>query len=317
MGIYSQDKRRAQLLTPLGKDVLLLRRFHGQEGLSQLFHFDLELFSENRSISFASIVGKNVAVRMQLEDGSAAFLNGFINSFSQGGTEYVESGTSGVWMTHYTASLIPWPWFLTCTRNCRIFQNKTTADIIQAVFADHQFADYALRLHGNYQPREYCVQYRETDFHFVSRLMEQEGIFYFFEHEEKKHTLVLADHHSEFKPSPVWPTVYFRPLEGGVEKTEVIKEWSLRQEVRPGRYTLRDFNFETPLVQLTSGVIGKDERGYEIYDYPGGYVKRDQGDQLAGIRMEEEESPLLQIQGAGNCLGMLPGFRLELKEHYR
>ncbi len=317
MAVYSQDNRRARLITPLGKDVLLLRSFHGQEGLSQLFHFELEMFSENRSLSFASLVGKNATIHIQLENGSAGYLNGFFRSFTQGATEYVESGSGGIWLTQYAATLVPWPWFLTCTRNCRIFQNKTTIEILQAIFTDRQFADYDLRLSGNYLPREYCVQYRETDFHFLSRLMEEEGIFYFFEHEEKKHTLVLADHPSEFKPSPVWPDMYFRPMEGALERAETIRDWSLCQQVRPGQYTLCDFNFETPLVRLSSGVPGKDERGYEIYDYPGEFADRDQGDQLVGIRMQEEESFLLTIQGEGNCLGMLPGYRFELKEHYR
>ncbi len=317
MGTFSQDQRRAQVITPLGKDVLLLRRFRGCEGISQLFRFDLEMFSENRSLPFASLVGKNVSLRWQLDNGSEAFLNGFLSSFTQGGTEYVESSPTGIWMTNYTATLVPWPWFLTCTRNCRIFQNKTTADILQAIFADRKFSDYALRLHGNYQPREYCVQYRETDFQFISRLMEEDGIYYFFEHEQKKHTLVLADHSSEFKPSPVWPEILFRPVEGGIEKSETVRTWMLSQEVKPGQYTLRDFNFETPLVQLSSGVTGKDERGYEIYDYPGEFTARDQGDQLTGIRMQEEETFLMHIRGEGNCLGMQPGFRFELKEHYR
>ncbi len=248
---------------------------------------------------------------------SFSYINGFLNSFSQGGTELIEAGKTGVTLAIYRATLVPWMWFLTCRQDSRIFQNKSVPDIIQEVFKGQGFADFRLQLNGDFKSREYCVQYRESNFDFVSRLMEEEGIFYFFEHEETKHTLVMANHHSSFKLLPKFPTVYYQPQEKGFQTEEMIKEWNVRQIVRPAIYTLRDFNFETPHTDLTSQVSGKDERKYEVYDYPGEYEKRGEGDRLVNIRLEEGETSLLEISGKSNCLAFVSGYRFDLKDHYR
>src|SRR5262249_15939458 len=146
-------------------------------------------------------VGKKATVLIHLPDLSKRYINGIISSFSQGGSSPLESGTTPAAFSTYHATLVPWLWALTRTSDCRIFQNLTVPDIIAKVFKEHGFSDFANRLYGSFEPREYCVQYRETDFNFVSRLMEEEGIFYFFEHTEDKHTLVLANRSNEFKPS--------------------------------------------------------------------------------------------------------------------
>src|SRR5262249_49957139 len=144
----------------------------------------------------------------------------------------------------YFATLVPWLWTLTRTSDCRIFQNLPVPDIIAKIFKEYGFSDFANRLYGSFEPREYCVQYRETDFNFVSRLMEEEGIFYFFEHEADKHTLVLANRPNEFKPSPLHKAVSYKSLIGEQNEQDVITEWNMSQEVRPGIYTLIDYNFE-------------------------------------------------------------------------
>src|SRR5439155_3673635 len=135
--------------------------------------------SENSNISFDSIVGQRVTIRVYLSDGSDRYFNGFVSRFSQAGSDER--------FTHYNAEVVPWLWFLTRTADCRIFQNMTIPDIITKIFKDLGFSDVKNVLQGSFEPRDYCVQYRETDFNFVSRLMEQYGIFYFFEHEEDKH----------------------------------------------------------------------------------------------------------------------------------
>ena len=164
---------------------MLLRGFKGTEGISRLFRFELDLLSENSSISFSDIIGKNVTISLKQPDESYRYLNGIISRFAQHATE--EQFTS------YSAEMVPWLWFLTRNADCRIFQNKSIPDIITQVFSDLGFNDYTNSLQGSYDPREYCVQYRESSFNFVSRLMEEYGIFYFFKHEQGKHTLVLAD----------------------------------------------------------------------------------------------------------------------------
>ena len=163
----AQQHRRIAISTPLGKDVLLLRGFTGSEAISQLFHFDLDLLSENDSIKFQDVVGKNVTLRIYDADGAERHWNGFISRFSQGAQDRR--------LTAYRAQMVPWLWFLTRTADCRIFQNQKVPDIIQKIFKDLGFSDFKLRLYGDFVTRDYCVQYRETDFNFVSRLMEEEG----------------------------------------------------------------------------------------------------------------------------------------------
>jgi type VI secretion system secreted protein VgrG len=306
---YTQDERLIRVHTPLGKDVLLLQSFSGQEGVSELFHFDLKMHSENRSVSFDAVVGKAATIQVMLADGEERFINGIVASFAQ-------AGSSGG-LAHYHATLVPWLWLLTRTSDCRIFQQMSVPDIIEKIFQERAFKDYSLRLHGSFQPRDYCVQYRETAFNFVSRLMQEEGIFYFFEHTKDKHTLVLANSPNEFKPCPNQASARYEAARGVGRNEDIISEWSFGQEVRPGKYTATDFNFETPLMDLTAQVTGKDERQYELYDYPGEYLTKDEGEQLVGVRMQEEDAPRLAAAGSGTCRAFTPGYRFDLKEHYR
>jgi type VI secretion system secreted protein VgrG len=193
---HTQENRPIAIDTPLGEDVLLLRGFTGYEGISRLFSFHLDLLAETSAISFNKIVGQRVTIRISPvdDDKPKRYINGFISRFVQSGSDR--------WFTHYHAEVVPWLWFLTRTADCRIFQNMTVPDIITKIFKDLGFTDFKNRLEGTFEPRDYCVQYRETDFNFVSRLMEQYGIFYFFEHEEEKHTLVIANAPTVHQPCP-------------------------------------------------------------------------------------------------------------------
>src|SRR3989442_5344568 len=224
---YTQTNRRIAISTPLGKDTLLLRGLSGTEAISQLFHFDLDLLSENDSIKFQDLVGKNVTLRIFDAEGAERHWNGYISRFSQGSQDRR--------LTAYRAQMVPWLWFLTRTADCRIFQNKTVPDIIQKTFEDLKFQDFELRLYGSFTPRDYCVQYRETDFNFVSRLMEEEGIYYYFEHTQDKHILVLANRSNEFKPSPLHKDVSYKSVVGDKRDEDVINEWNHSQEVRTGQ----------------------------------------------------------------------------------
>jgi type VI secretion system secreted protein VgrG len=314
---YTQENRLIRIDTPLGLDELLLHSFNGEEGISRLFHFELKMHSENRSIAFDSIVGKKATVTVILPDRSRRHINGIISSFSQGGSSPLEGGTTPTVFASYYATLVPWLWTLSRSSDCRIFQNMTVPDIITKVFKEHGFSDFANRLYGTFEPREYCVQYRETDFNFVSRLMEEEGIFYFFEHSQEKHVLVLANRANEFKPSALHPEVSYKTIVGENLERDVINEWNRSQEVRPGQYTLRDFNFKQPSLDLTSTVTGKDQRKFEIYDYPGEYREKGHGERLVGLRIEEEQTPLIVISGSSTCAGFTPGYRFDLRDHYR
>ena len=306
---HTQDERLAAITTPLGKDVLLLEGFSGSEGISELFRFDVRLLAEvDTTIDFDAIVGKNVTISIFTPAGDRYF-NGLVSRFSQG-----ESDST---FTAYTAEVVPWLWMLTQTADCRIFQDKTVPDIVMQVFKDLGFTDVRQQLTGSYPPREYCVQYRETDFNFVARLMEQYGIFYYFQHEKGTHTLVLADAKAAHQPAPLQAKARFHRIAAGETLTDhVVTRWRRQQQVRSGKFTLTDYNFETPSVNLAVNVDSQGSSSkFEIYDYPGEYQKRAEGEALVRTRIEEEECQRLIVDGGGSCAGFTAGYKFDLTEH--
>ena len=176
MASISQAQRLVRVNTPLGDDVLIPTAFSGQEHISGLFSFHLEALSLEESISPSDLVGKRVTISIERLDEEPRFFDGFASRLVNYGKSHD--------LTSYHIEVVPWLWFLTRTANCRIFQNKSIPDIIQQVFSDLGMTDFQMQLKGSFSPVEYCVQYRESAFNFVSRLMEQEGIFYFFQHED-------------------------------------------------------------------------------------------------------------------------------------
>jgi type VI secretion system secreted protein VgrG len=249
----TQATREISIDTPLGEDVLLLRSLRGQEAMSRLFTFDLDLVSEEPSIKYDDIVGKAVTIKLNLADGSQRYWNGFVSRFVQ--AERDEN------ISAYRAKVVPWLWFLDQTTDCRIFQNKAAPDIIKQIFGEYGFNDFSFKLYGSFVSRDYCVQYRESDFNFVSRLMEEEGIFYFFQHENGKHTMVLGNDPSAHEDCPEQSTARYEGTSGGWQDDDVILTWLQEQELRPGVYTATDYNFETPSMNLQSSVSGKEKWG--------------------------------------------------------
>jgi len=286
------------------------------EAISQLFRFDLVMLSENPSISFSDIVGQRVTVSVRRPDGGLRYINGFVSRFAQSGSD--------ARLTYYHAEIVPWLWFLTRWADCRIFQNKTVPDIIKQVFTDRGFNDFEDRCEGSFPTREYCVQYRETDFNFVSRLMEQHGIFYFFEHSDSKHTLILANSVHAHQQCPGQSRVSLREDAGPgalPDYEDVITEWRMDQEVRSGQYALSDYNFETPSTKLLENLSTRKEVAqntkYEVFDYPGVYLNISEGERIVNLRMEEEEAFVTVAAGNGTCRSLIPGFRFDLSDHYR
>ena len=314
----SQEERMISIDTPLGKDVLLLTGLKGMESLSALFDFQLNFVSENHGIPFPDIIGKNVTVSIVLADGGNRYFNGIISHFSQG-RGGGESSASDPMISYYTGRMVPWFWLLTQTADSRIFQDKSVPDIVEQIFSEKGFQDYNFRLHGTYEPMGYCVQYRETDFNFISRLLEENGIFYFFEHQNGKHNLVIADTRDENKPCPNQADASYQITGGGWLKEDVITSLEYRQEIRPAKYFLRDFNFETPAAieyeSKAKEVLGPGER--EIYDYHGRFMKRSLAEHLTNRRMEEEEAQVTTIMGESDCRAFTSGYRFKLMDFYR
>lgn len=316
---FTQENRSITIDTPLGRDVLMLTGISGSEAISVPFGYSLDIISENHNISFSNIIAKNITVSIALANGENRFINGIVSRFSQG-RGGGEAGGGDPRFSYYRAEVVPWLWLLKRTSDSRIFQGLSVPDIIEKIFTEKGFSDYKIKLQGTYNKRNYCIQYRETDFNFVSRLMEEEGIFYFFEHEDKKHTLILSDTPQEHKPCPNQENVRYELSGGGHDEEDTISSLEFIQEIRAGKYTVNDYNFETPNTSLLVEVPGKYKSGpgeRELYDYPGGYDKRAGGDRLAKIRMQEEETAITTINGGSNCRAFASGYRFQLQGFYR
>lgn len=320
-------------------DKLLLHSFSGTEGLSRLFRFDLEMLSlASTHVPASEVIGKKVVIRLAEKGKGHRYFIGLINRFSWTGKDHD--------FHHYHAEVVPWTWKLTLTSDCRIFQRKTIPQIIQQIFDENGFKSnehYQLKLNREYTAIDYVVQYRETDFNFVSRLMEQEGIFYYFEHSYEKggngdsapspshlkNLMVLVDQND--RGSSIDAPIAYVPHAGqGDTAHDRIYAWHETSALRPTRYTLRDYHFERSESDLEVSKPAKNKLGdgeWEIFDYPGEYAQRfdkpeaDQGkvkseaQTTARLRMEEEESPLLVSGGSSNCRAFIAGSLFTLHDH--
>jgi type VI secretion system secreted protein VgrG len=347
MPTITQDGRFMAITTPLGKDVLLLESFSGKEALSQLFHFKLGMFADAQSkVTFEQLLGQKVTVTLSPEGGTTPrYLNGIVSRLSQG--QRVKGLEQGATLIHYEADMVPQLWLLTKNVQSRIFQQKSVPDILKVVLKG---LDVTYEIQGTFAARDYCVQYRESDFDFASRLMEEEGIYYFFKHTSSGHQLVLANtpqsHPAVAGPSPI----KYEEIGGAARADERIVHWVKSQEIRTAKQTLRDHCFELPDDNLEAvepitesvqagTVTHKFKTGanssLENYDFPGRYAQRfdgvdpggsDQASNLqkifqdnkrtAGIRIQEEATPGLVIEGQSDCRALTAGHKFTLSEHF-
>src|ERR1700675_63385 len=241
---FSQTNRLLQVTTPLGADKLLVTAFNGHEQLSNLFTFDLSLIAENSTeIDFSQIVGKEITLKVATLGSGAEndwrYINGICSNFSE--------GDRNERFTSFSAEVVPKVWLLTRRAQSRIFQQQSVPDILKKVLEGIN-CDYQLR--GDYQYREYCVQYRETDFNFASRLMEEEGIYYYFKHSDGNHQMIVADNTSKHPTVPGQSTVIYEELSGDVRTDMRVVAWEKIQDLRSGECTLWDHTFERPTNHL-------------------------------------------------------------------
>ena len=308
-----QSNRFIAVSTPLAEDELLFRRMTATESLGRLFEINLELLSPSEDIKMDDVVGQDMTVRIELQDESDRYLNGFC-------CEFMQTGRLGQYVT-YEAVLRPWFWFLTRTADCRIFQEMTVPDIIKDVFREHGFSDFEESLSNTYRTWEYCVQYRETDFNFLSRLMEQEGIYYYFKHEDGKHTLVMADSYSAHDRIPAYEKVsYVPPSENVAGAKDVISELHVRKSLKAGNYVLDSYDFKKPKADLTTKSVVSRKHAhskYEIFDYPGEYLETSDGDQYVTARLEELQAEYERVDGESDTRGFMCGGLFELEDFPR
>jgi type VI secretion system secreted protein VgrG len=337
---YVQADRPLTVTTPLAPDDLLLVGFRGREALSQLFDFELDLLAENATdIPFEKLLGKKVTVHLSLLDRGKRHFSGICIGMSE--------GTRDTTFTSYRMQVVPEAWLLSKKTQSRIFEQISVPEILKEVFTG---LDFELQLEGTYLPRDYCVQYRETDLDFASRLMEEEGIYYFFRHEASGHTLVLADTPQGHAELPGGGTVQFGGSEDGLSGEGRISSWEKTQEVRSGHVTLRDHCFQVPRQNLEADAriagdvavgrvrhtlrVAHNDR-LEVDDFPGGYARRFDGVNPGGgdrsadldhlfvdnkrsavVRMEEEAAGGLLVHGEGMCRNFVSGHRFTLKGHF-
>jgi len=341
MSTPTQADRPLSIKTPLGKDAVLLTELKGHEAISELFRFELKVLSElKKPVAFDKVLGQPATVEIVLQDGQKRYVDGIVCGMKQGRRDET--------FLHYELQLVPKLWLLTLRRQSRIFQRLTVPEILKKVLAG---LEVKYDLAAPYEPRDYCVQYRESDFAFASRLMEEEGIRYYFEHAPGSHVLVLSDEATKHPDVPLQPVVSYEELPPGGKVEEMrVGYWEKAQEIRPHLYTLRDHSFELPeqpleaqQPTLDSVPVGKvthrisllGNEKLEVYDFPGGYAQRFDGvdagggerpaelrkifpekDRTVRLRMEREETASLRASGTSYCPHFVPGHAFTLKKHF-
>ncbi len=307
----SETNRLFSFDSPLGSS-LLCNSFAGTEEISELFHFNLELVSEDFNIDWQQLLNKNVTVGIRLSDNSFRYFNGYIIRFEP----TKPKGRLG----YYKAEMVPWLWFLTQTQNCIIYQDKTVVEVIKATFDNAGFSGQydVSKLGDRHAPWINCCQYRETAFDFISRLAEIEGIYYYFKHEQGKHTLMMVDHLSAHLPNPFQPTVEYAHDEGGgvLRTTDTITDCDMGKTVKPSKYAHKDYNFLIPNASLYhEGDVHKTVSGsriLEIYDYPGEFEWPKDAPDWGALRQEELEFDHAVITGSGTVRALSPGYRVDI-----
>lgn len=309
---YTQADRPMRIDTVLDEDELLLEAFEGTEGISEPYRYEIDLLSENPSVDPEELLREPVLLTVFTPEGEARKVHGLVSRFGQRGR--AED------LTSYRAEVVPWFWFLSLTRNCRVFQNMTVLEIVEEVFASRGMSDFGAdfdnRCTQSYPTREYCVQYRESDLNFVSRLLEEEGIFYFFEHDDDKHVLVLADHNSRLEACPEGDVA--RMASDVVPEEDVVRSLTSEHAVHAGSVTLTDYSYEKPSLDLGVSQPGERFDDLEVYDYhPGVYDDLENGDRYARIRLEAQEVKRRLVRGEGSVRALRAGYTFELRDHYR
>jgi type VI secretion system secreted protein VgrG len=303
LGIFFSD---------LGDDVLAIESFKGTEGISELFEYSFDLVSEKFDIDVEEILGTNCQFQMQsVEEGVIRYFEGVLVETRWNG--YVQD------LLSFTFVLRPWFWLLTKTNNCRIYHNKSVVDVIQDVFGKHDFAVFKNKLSQSYPVLEYCVQYCESDYAFVSRLMEEYGIYYFFEHSEEGHAMVLADAQSAHVAKSGNGKLNFVYLQDKVPQgTELLTSVVPIRLLRSGKFSMKDYDYHKPTKDMNSSSAADATYAnsmLEVYTYPGRYVEKSVGESLTKVKLEAEDSQDGRVRAQGNAINCTPGYLADLINH--
>ncbi|HVS35603.1 MAG TPA: type VI secretion system tip protein TssI/VgrG [Gemmataceae bacterium] len=341
MPTYTQDGRPLSITTPLGKDILLLIGIYGAEAVSQLFHFRFEALAENKTdVAFDKLLGQKVSAALTLPDNKTQrWFSGIVQRVAQGERDQ--------FFTIYEVEIVPPAWLLTRRTQSRIFQHMSVPDVLKKVLTG---VDASFELQASYEERDFLVQYRETDFNFLSRLCEEEGIYYFFKHSSGGCQMVFADTPQSHPDMPAASSLIYDTATGGNRPEDRIYQWRKAQELRSGKVTLWDHCFELPHKHLETNKVVQDtskmgevthklavggNQSLELYDWPGGYAKRfdgvdkgggdnpsgldgvtPAGKRLSTTRMQEDAAAGLVVEGVSKCRQLTSGYKFTLQRHF-
>jgi len=302
----TQAERNIAVETPLGPDVLLLDSFRLVDVLNHPFTLDLQLRSQLPVPKAKTLLGESVTVRITMPNGRERYLNGYV-------TQIGEVSTERDLMT-YEARVMPWFGLLQLTTDSRIFHQLTVPEIVKEVFSQAGYSDYRFELTRNYDEKGICTQYDESHFHFVSRLLEQEGIAYYFEHEKGKHTMVLADNASGYTARPGYDSVVYQPQKQGDPDIERVFTWRKDYALKPASLTVNDYDYTTPRADLLSTAKASDQLPAlgAKYESPGYYETEGEGENYADIRMQELNAERECHRGEARCSGFETGATFQL-----
>jgi type VI secretion system secreted protein VgrG len=332
----TQDGRLLRIdSTAFDKDYLLLNELQFTEEISELFYCNVQLLHgedkkdfEPTDIDATAILGQNVTITLKQSDGTTRTLNGIVNSFSRGDRD--------ARFSYYQATIVPKVWLLTQVIQCRIFQHKSVLEIVKEVLEDF---DFSMQVQGEFKPRDYCVQYRESDFQFISRIMEEEGIYFYFEHSDTNHKMILANTPTSHKDAPTKNVItYVVELDDDKKFVPRINNLWTGYKLQIGQVAYRDFHFQKPTdnleIQQPSFYPVANNQNLELYDYPGGYARKYDGiDRMGGESpggfngifpdkqrtvkntMNALDSQYNVLSGTGNCCSLIAGYKFKLIKH--
>ena len=304
-------ERKIKIKIPgLGDDVTFAQ-LQGVDAISECFRFTVDFVSTSADLKADDALGTDVTVEVDGE--TPRFFHGLISDFVL--TDVRAD------LTHYSVTVVPWLWFLSLHTDNRIFQKKTVIDIVEAVCKPYPKAKIEKRLQKSYPPREYCVQYGESDLNFVQRLLDHEGVCYFFEYADGVHTLILCDANANLKPAEGAAKVVFNAdINMTTRVGNYISEWFPRTAVRPGKYSQTDYDFEKPssdLMSKTENPLGHAADGNENYAYPGTYVDHSRGDKLSELRLQELQANHVTIGAKATAIPLWSGSTFTFAEFPR
>jgi type VI secretion system secreted protein VgrG len=299
-------------------DQLEFRSLVGDEQISKLFEFRVQLLSLSSSISAKSLLGKDMSIEVDLTTekggGGKRYLSGQVTQFT-----YV--GRDGDYYA-YEALLRPWLWHATRRSDFKIFQFKKVPDIVKEVLGKYGFS-IEDKLTGSYRTWDYVVQHGETDFNFISRLLEQEGAYFFFQHSNGSHKLVLGDDIGSHSPLPNGPTTipyYPGSRAAHVHDEDFIDEWTYAEDIASGHFAADDYDFEKPKAILDTKQAqpaGHTEDSREMYDWPGGYTDMGDGENYARVRIQQQKAQREVAHGEGNARNIAPGYLFTFSKYPR